>query len=117
MLAGLPEAPSVYDPVNDLPLALERMHYVLHLMYIHGYLRDAQGHPDPSLINSAMVEARHWHFTPAVMIHKYPHFVQYAIDQLQNIPQLKGKIYNGLDVTTTLDSQLQDAAQRIVTNQ
>jgi membrane peptidoglycan carboxypeptidase len=114
MLAGLPEAPSTYNPVNNLPTALARMHYVLHLMYTHGYLVDAQGHPDKALITQAMNEARTWKFTPAVTLKKYPHFVQYAIDQLQHIPQLQGRIYNGLIVKTTLDPRLQNAAQQIV---
>jgi len=118
-LAGLPEAPTLYDPVNDLPAALKRMRYVLHLMYQHGYLRDANGHPDSSLINTYMSEpvTHHWKFVPASSSKLYPHFVEYAINQLENIPQLKGRIYNGLDVWTTLDPKLQQAAQSIVKNQ
>ncbi len=121
-LAGLPEAPSTYNPVNNLPAALSRMHYVLHLMYIHGYLVDAKGHPDPSLVTQYEHEATTWKkFEPPQTHTKYPHFVQYVIQQLQQLqhtdPSLNGKLYKGLDVYTTLDPRLQQQAQAIVTKQ
>lgn len=117
LLAGLPEAPTTYDPVNNLPVAKERMNYVLKLMCQHGYL-DANTDPNcANLIAATMAQARTWKFHPAQTLKKYPHFVQYAINQLQNIPQLQDKIYNGLDVYTTLDPALQDAAQLTVQNQ
>lgn len=118
LLAGLPEAPSIYNPVNNRTGAFSRMRYVLHLMYIHGYLVDAQGHPDASLIDKSLAEAAKWPaFQPPTTLRRYPHFVEYAVEQLQNIPQLKGKIYSGLDVWTTLDPRLQDQAQSIVKDQ
>lgn len=117
LLAGLPEGPSIYNPVNNLPAALDRMHYVLHLMYMHGFLRDAQGRPDPALIDKAMAEARTWKFSVPVTHERYPHFVDYAIQQLRSIRALQGKIYNGLDVYTTIDPRLQDAAQATVKDQ
>lgn len=123
-LAGLPEAPSTYNPIGNLPAALSRMRYVLHLMDIHGYLLDASGHHDPSLINKYMAETKTWpKFRPPQTAHKFPHFVQYAIDQLQQLAQtpagkaLNGKIYNGLDVWTTIDPRLQNQAQSIVHDQ
>jgi membrane peptidoglycan carboxypeptidase len=116
-LAGLPEAPSTYDPVNNLPAALNRMREVLHLMYVHGYLKDRQRHSEQWLIDHVMARTKKWRFTPPKTLKKYPHFVEYAIQQLQSIPQLRGKIYSGLDVQTTLDPRLQDAAQATVTGQ
>jgi membrane peptidoglycan carboxypeptidase len=117
LLAGLPEAPSVYDPINDRAAALNRMRYVLHLMYIHGDLKDTRGKPDPTMIASAMKEAEGFHFSPPTTLRKYPQFVQYVVDQLQGIPSLQKKIYNGLRVVTTIDPRLQDQAQSIVKNQ
>ncbi|HZU13199.1 MAG TPA: transglycosylase domain-containing protein [Chloroflexota bacterium] len=117
LLAGLPEAPSIYDPVNDRPAAMARMRYVLHLMYIHGYLR-TNGKPDKSLIDRYMNEAQHWGaFTPPRQLNHYPFFVAYALSQLEQMPQLKGRIYSGLEVYTSLDPRLQDAAQSIVAQQ
>ncbi|MDQ2742968.1 MAG: penicillin-binding protein, partial [Chloroflexota bacterium] len=118
-LAGLPEAPSTYDPVNNLPGALLRMRQVLTLMYDHGYLRDSAGRPDPSLISQAMNETKSWpkFDPPSAGRMVYPQFVQYAVGQLQQIPQLKDKVYNGLDVYTTIEPRIQDVAQQTVRNQ
>jgi membrane peptidoglycan carboxypeptidase len=117
LLAGLPEAPSIYDPITNFPAAKARMQYVLHLMYVHGYLRNQNGKPDLSLADRAMAEAKTWKFKPLETPKRYPHFVQYVIKWLQTQPDLAKEIYNGLDVTTTIDPTLQDAAQGIVSNQ
>jgi len=121
MLAGLPEAPSLYDPVNNRSAALSRMSYVLYLMYKHGYLVDKNGKPDYNLVQQAMAETKNPkkfpRFTPPVTINKYPQFVQYAINELYNIPQLRNRVNDGLLVYTTLDSRLQDAAQNVVSGQ
>lgn len=117
LLAGLPEAPSIYDPVNDRPAAFARMRYVLHLMYIHGYLT-SHGKPDRSLIGKYMREAAGWKaFTPPRQLNHDPFFVAYALNQLEQIPELRGRIYSGLEVYTSLDPRLQDAAQSIVSSQ
>lgn len=116
-LAGLPEAPSTYDPVQNRPAAMNRMHYVLHLMYIHGYL-NTNGRSDPSLIDKYMAEAQKWPaFRTAQTSNKYPHFVQYAINQLKQMPGIGNKIYDGLQVYTSLDVPVQQMAQQTVTNQ
>ena len=116
-LAGLPEAPTTYNPVDNRQAALDRMHYVLHLMYSHGYL-NTNGHPDPALIDKYMAEANKWPaFRTAQTSNKYPHFVQYAIDQLKQMPGLGDKIYDGLQVYTSLDVGVQRAAQDTVSGQ
>jgi membrane peptidoglycan carboxypeptidase len=119
LLAGLPEAPSIYNPVDNLPAAKARMRYVLHLMYIHGYLKDPQGLGEDGLISSIMSspEVKNWKFSPPKTTMRFPHFVNYALQQLQGIKQLEGRIYSGLDVYTTLDPALQQAAQDTVSGQ
>jgi membrane peptidoglycan carboxypeptidase len=119
LLAGLPQAPSIYNPVDNLQAAKTRMTQVLHLMYIHGYLANPQKLPEQSVIDGIMnsKEVKSWRFVPATSVKTFPHFVEYAVNELQNIPQLKGKIYTGLDVWTTLNPQLQRQAQSIVSNQ
>lgn len=116
-LAGLPEAPTTYNPVDNRQAALGRMQYVLHLMYIHGYL-NTNGRPDPSLITRYMAEANKWPaFRTPQTSNKYPHFVQYAIDQLKQMPGLSNKIYDGLEVYTSLNVGVQQMAQQTVTQQ
>jgi membrane peptidoglycan carboxypeptidase len=117
LLAGLPEAPSNYDPVNNRPAALARMHYVLHLMYVHGYLK-TNGKPDASLVNSYMREAEHWpQFQPPQTKNPYPHFIEYALNQLEHNPDVSQRLYGGLIVKTTLDPNMQQEAQAIVKQQ
>jgi membrane peptidoglycan carboxypeptidase len=119
LLAGLPQAPSIYNPVDNLSAAKSRMVHVLHLMFIHGYLKNPQKLAEQDVIDAIMnsKEVRSWKFVPATSVKTFPHFVEYAINELQNIPQLKGKIYTGLDVWTTLNPQLQQQAQNTVQSQ
>jgi membrane peptidoglycan carboxypeptidase len=116
-LAGLPEAPTTYNPVDNRQAAINRMKHVLDLMYQHGYLK-TNGHPDRTLIDRYMAEANKWPaFRTAQTSNKYPHFVQYAIDQLKQMPNLGDKINDGLEVYTSLDTGVQDMAQATVRNQ
>jgi membrane peptidoglycan carboxypeptidase len=48
---------------------------------------------------------------------RYPQFVRYAMTQLDRMPRLRKQLYKGIDIYTTLDSRLQDLAQRTVTRQ
>ncbi|HZU11358.1 MAG TPA: transglycosylase domain-containing protein [Chloroflexota bacterium] len=110
LLAGLPRAPSLYDPLTHRAIAMVRLRMVLHLMRQHGYIR-------PSQIRSALREAQRWRFSLPARTMRYPGFVRYVIAQLQHTPQLRADLYKGIDVYTTLDSHLQDTAQSIVTAQ
>lgn len=111
LLAGLPRAPTFYDPVLHKAAALGRMHEVLHLMYIHGDL-----HPK-SMVGVEMAEAQRWNFSPPQTRMRYPQFVHYVVDQLRSMPRLQRELYKGIDVYTTIDPRLQDLAQATVTNQ
>jgi penicillin-binding protein 1A len=42
LLAGLPQAPSAYDPVDHLPLARLRQRHVLDQLVANGYLSTAE---------------------------------------------------------------------------
>lgn len=117
-LAGLPEAPSTYNPINNLPGAINRMRTVLRLMDERGYLVNSRNQRDPSVIPRYLNEAKRWpRFTTPQSNMRFPHFVRYVIDELNSIPQLKGRVYTGLDVKTTLDPTLQRRAQDIVSGQ
>ncbi len=111
MLAGLPRAPTLYDPVRHRAAAIARMHTVLTSLRRHGYL-DAKAE-----VNSALSEARGWRFYPAQPSMRYPQFTQFVVNQLQSMPRLRAQLYQGIDVYTTLDPRLQDLAQNQVTQQ
>jgi membrane peptidoglycan carboxypeptidase len=111
LLAGLPRAPSIYDPVKHRDIALNRMRTVLGLLRKHGYIH-AQ-----TTIQAALTEASRWQFRPPSVGMRYPQFVRYAIDQIQRVPSLRAQLYQGVDIYTTLNPTLQDMAQRTVTSQ
>jgi membrane peptidoglycan carboxypeptidase len=111
LLAGLPRAPSDYNPVLHRSAAMSRMREALNLLHQHGYLQSQVQ------IAAAMGEAARWRFSPPASSMRYPAFVQYAIDQLKRMPHLAPLLYQGIDIYTTIDPRLQDLAQTTVTNQ
>jgi membrane peptidoglycan carboxypeptidase len=111
LLAGLPRAPTIYDPVRHRGEALTRLHEVLHLMRLHGYLRSK------AQINGMMARARRWRFSRLKTYMRYPQYVHYVISQLQRYPAIHDHLYKGVDIYTTLDPRLQDLAQKTVSKQ
>jgi membrane peptidoglycan carboxypeptidase len=109
-LAGLPRAPSLYDPIMHRATAITRMREVLGLMRKHGYLRKGQ-------ISAALAEARSWTFTRPQTWDRYPQWTRYVLNQIQTMPNMRKQLYDGLDIYTTLDPRLQDLAQATVTKQ
>lgn len=111
LLAGLPSAPSLYNPIANRALAMSRLREVLSLLKQHGYLHSRLQ------IRTAMAEAKRWHFASPQASPRYPQFVAYVLNQIRHMPRLRGQLYHGIDVYTTLDPRLQDLAQSTVTNQ
>ncbi len=107
LLAGLLQAPSLYDPLANPDAARNRQHIVLDLMQGAGYIDAAQ---------AASARAQPLQFAAAPFPIEAPHFVMAVITQLEReYPQA---FYGGgLDVTTTLDLDWQRTAQQIVRRQ
>ncbi|MBI4059267.1 PBP1A family penicillin-binding protein [Candidatus Microgenomates bacterium] len=108
ILAGLPQRPSVYSPFSSTPKAyIGRAQNVLRRMREDGYITSDQE-------KEANKELPNVVFANKGAGFKAPHFVTYV----QGILEAKyGKeiVENGgLKVTTTLDSKLQEEAQKIV---
>lgn len=105
LLAGLPAAPSYYSPFGQDPnRAYERQKLVLARMYEDGYITREQ---------AQVAAAEKINFKSANINIKAPHFVMYVREYLtQKYGELA--IHSGLKVTTTLDLDLQDKAQQIV---
>ncbi len=103
MLAGLPKAPSKYNPVVNLPRALERQHYVLHRMLELKYITEAQY---ASAINQVLVVRK----TPTIINALNADYVAEMIRQAM-YDRYQDAIYsNGLKVYTTLLKRDQIAA-------
>jgi penicillin-binding protein 1C len=105
LLAGLPQAPSAYDPSTDPGTARARQRVVLDLMVKHGYLTQAQA-------DTAAAEPLG--FAPQRFPITAPHFVMYVRGVLEEQLGRERLVRGGLTVETTLDSDMQAATERIV---
>ncbi len=122
-LAGLPQAPAIYDPVNNKEGALQRQQQVLMLMLEAGCLNTGntglvlpcttEAEIAAAQADLVAVATREYH-APAIQA-KYPHWVVYVQQLLEADPNIGPAIYtSGFDVYTTLDPRLQDLAQQQV---
>ncbi|HEY7465755.1 MAG TPA: transglycosylase domain-containing protein, partial [Dehalococcoidia bacterium] len=120
LLAGIPQCPSCYDPVNDPEAATERRNQILDIMANHGRTQigeDAFFEPTPEEIAAAKAE-------PIAISEKRfpieaPHFVlQYVQPLLEALPRIgrEAIFRDGLVVTTTLDLDMQQQFQQIMEN-
>ncbi|HOX96513.1 MAG TPA: transglycosylase domain-containing protein [Candidatus Woesebacteria bacterium] len=108
-LAGLPQAPSKYSPFGNQPeLASSRQKFVLDQMIKARFISEEEYQ---QAINQKLV------FNSAKTEIKAPHFVMYVKNILTK--QLGEGVVNhgGLIVTTTLDLDLQEEVQGIVTDE
>jgi len=109
LLAGLPTAPSAYSPLTgDLKTAKARQKYVLDRMYSLGYIT-----------NKEAIEAyqKELVFTEQVEYIRAPHFVAYVRKDLEERFGRRFVELGGLTVTTTLDLELHEKVQEIVSQE
>jgi penicillin-binding protein 1C len=108
-LAGMPQAPTTYSPYGDNPtLWKQRQTEVLTKMYQLGYISKAAD-------NQALAE--NLTFQPPQTPIYAPHFVMYIKDLLVQRYGLALVEKGGLNVTTSLDLNLQQDVQQIVTDE
>jgi len=125
LLAGLPQAPSQYDPVHHRSLAVRRQHIVLQGMLDQGHI----GHTE---YEAAVAEPLDFVFQNPVVHNAYKTIESYFVDWLINtylqdpanlqafkLPDLQvpHDVYRGFVFRTTLDPGWQNLAQGIVQNQ
>jgi len=108
LLAGLPQAPSRYNPFADRAAALARQADVLDAMVRSGAIGAAL---------AATTKAEPLQFASSGEAMRAPHFVNYVLDQLDQQVGADVVARGGLTITTTLDANLQDAAQSILLRQ
>jgi penicillin-binding protein 1A len=101
LLAGLPQAPSVYDPFHDPQAALVRRNEVLHAMVTNGDITLAQYR---TAIGDSSLRLRPGKIYSTI---KQPYFFSYVIDQLQQTYGTSTVRRGGLKVYTTIDPRLQ----------
>ena len=105
MLAGLPQAPSIYSPYNDPEAAQQRRNEVLRAMEKEKYI----DHETRVLAEKTEITV----LPPKTSI-KAPHFVFYVKSQLEDKYGISTVEEGGLRVTTTLDLDIQEEVEKIL---
>jgi len=108
LLAGLPTAPTSYSPATDLETAKSRQRFVLERMLNLGYINKEE-------FNKAISEELVFADTDGYI--RAPHFVDYIRKDLEKRYGRRYVEFGGLTVTTTLDLDIQDKVQSIVTEE
>jgi penicillin-binding protein 1A len=108
LLAGLPQAPSLYDPFHRPATALDRRDEVLGAMFKYGYINAAQ--------YQHAVSQRKLRLRPGKLYTriKEPYFFSYVRDQLIAEYGTNTVRSGGLRVYTTINPQLQRVAAKAI---
>jgi penicillin-binding protein 1A len=108
LLAGLPQAPSIYDPLHDPRAALERRSEVLRAMLGTGAITPAQY---AAAARSASLGLKPGRIYTRI---KEPYFFTYVRDELEREYGANTVREGGLKVYTTIDPRLQRLAQKAI---
>ena len=107
LIAGLPQAPAVYDPLKNPAAAKERQLYVLDQMERHGFV---------NVQDAAQAKREKLTYTPLKRDLLAPHWVMYVRDLVEQKygPRLMNQA--GLKIFTTLDLDLQRKLEEVARN-
>lgn len=106
MIAGLPKAPSAFNPITNPSRAIQRRNYVLRRMHELEYINQSE-----------FDVATHKPITASLQSNQQKTSASYIAEMVRQemVNQYKDKAYTlGLKVYTTIDSTLQSAATRSV---
>lgn len=109
LIAGLPQAPSVYNPFNNMDLAVKRRNQVLTRMYKMRYITTEE-------YEKAKKEKVHLAKVPQFYTtNKAPYFCDYVMKELEKLGFDETEIsQGGYKVVTTLDYKAQKAANEAI---
>lgn len=124
-LAGLPQAPAVYDVYTNPEATFSRQKDVLALMYEASqeqgciYVSNAPQRVciDPVSVAQAARQMQDYKFNSPDVQMRYPHWVNYIRSQLEDMYDPQTIYRAGFNVYTTLDPELQDLAQATLSEQ
>ena len=108
LLAGLPQAPSAYDPSDEdkFGQAKIRQQYVLDQMVKYRYITRAEA-------KAAFAAPLQIRDSRSGTIQSAPHFTEYVRSYIVE-KYGEDALYGGLEITTSIDLEMQAAAERIV---
>ena len=106
LIAGLPQAPSIYSPFANAKEGLKRRDQVLRRMVRNGYITEEQ-------MEKAQKEGLKLSNKPRIYSYnKAPYFIDFVLNELKTIGFEEQEIsQGGLKIYTTLDYKSQNAAQ------
>ena len=111
LIAGLPQAPTVYSPFNNKELALKRRNQVLKRMYKMKYITKEEykkAADEPINLNKSYSIST---------LNRAPYFVDYVMHELEKLGFDEADIsQGGYKITTTLNYKDQIAAENAVRN-
>lgn len=109
LLAGLPKSPSKYNPFGNNPeLAIDRQKDVLNLMVVNKFI---------TLDEATKASEQKITFIPNTIDIKAPHFVMYVKEILAEKYGEEMVEKGGLEVTTTLDYEVQKMSEEVVSQE
>jgi penicillin-binding protein 1A len=108
LLAGLPQAPSEYNPFKDPSAARDRRNEVLAKLTQLGYVSSARARA----AELAPLGVRHSNY---FQTRRYPYFFNYIVNQLAKRYGRRVVDEGGLKIYTTLDPYVQSLAQSAIT--
>jgi penicillin-binding protein 1A len=109
LLAGLPQAPSQYNPFNSADAALERRNTVLREMYEQGYITLEE---ERNALNRELGLERGYRYETI----REPYFFNYVEAELIDEYGVNTVRQGGLNVYTTINPGLQAVAEQAVAN-
>ena len=104
LVAGLPQSPAIYNPLENPQAARDRQAVVLELMVKNGYVSEEE---------ARLAGEEQLHFAAVPFPIRAPHFVMYVWGLLEKRFELEELYRGGLVVHTTLDLNMQEVAQSI----
>jgi penicillin-binding protein 1C len=119
LLAGLVQAPSVYDVITNRDVTLNRQRVVLTLMVIASdeqgclYVSNAPQAVcvSPEEAGVAAAELTDYEFKPPAVNIRFPHWVNYIRAQLEEMYDPQTIYRSGFSIHTTIDPTLQEQAE------
>ncbi|MEN6461680.1 MAG: PBP1A family penicillin-binding protein [Syntrophomonas sp.] len=109
MLVGIIAAPEYYSPDRNMEAVKERQSVVVDVLVEQGLLSSEEGES----IKNQRLSIRS--YEPSQTNH--PYYMAYLTQKLEEIVGAQRLYHGGLRIYTTLDSHMQDAAERAVKNQ
>ncbi|MGH1430170.1 MAG: penicillin-binding protein 1A [Neptuniibacter sp.] len=108
MIAGLPKAPSKFNPITNPTRAAERRNWILQRMHFHGYISDQE------LEDASATEVTAKYHTSDIQLRAF-----YVAEMVRKelYSQYGDNLYtDGYQVHTTIDSRLQNTANQAVSD-